>query len=297
MSGFEKQYLEYATLAEGALEAALPLPDADWPEHGIPKHLAQAMRYSLLGGGKRLRPVLLLAAYHVLHDDLTEALPFCAAIEMIHAYSLIHDDLPAMDDDDLRRGKPTSHRMFGEATAVLAGDALLNLAFETMAQSVHPGAMRALREIAHAAGAAGMIAGQVADMQSEGKQPDTGMVRYIHQHKTADLLTAAVTAGLALGGADEALMDAGRQYGRALGLAFQITDDLLDVAGNPDDLGKSVGKDAREGKITWPAAMGVEQSNRDVLVFAQQAAGAAGSFGCMEGFFASLAHSVPKRIK
>ncbi|HSK68900.1 MAG TPA: polyprenyl synthetase family protein, partial [Candidatus Limnocylindria bacterium] len=145
MSELGAHLARYAAMAEAALEAAVPMPGSEWPERGIPAQLAEAMRYSLLGGGKRLRPALLLAAYEALRDDVEEALPFCAALEMVHAYSLIHDDLPAMDNDDLRRGKPTSHKVFGEAMAILAGDALLNLAFETMAQSRHPRALDALR--------------------------------------------------------------------------------------------------------------------------------------------------------
>ncbi|HSK69195.1 MAG TPA: farnesyl diphosphate synthase [Candidatus Limnocylindria bacterium] len=297
MSELGARLARYAAMAEAALEDAVPMPGCEWPERGIPAQLAEAMRYSLLGGGKRLRPALLLAAYEALRDDVDEALPFCAALEMVHAYSLIHDDLPAMDNDDLRRGKPTSHKVFGEAMAILAGDALLNLAFETMAHSRHPRALDALRIVAARAGSRGMIAGQAADMLSQGRAPDPGMVRYIHLRTTADLLTAAVTAGLALGGAGDEQLRAGEEYGRNLGLAFQITDDLLDLTGDAATLGKAAGKDEAEGKMTWPAAVGRAQAEADAQAFAEAAANAAGAFGRMEGFFAALARSVPQRVK
>ena len=196
MSDFQSQYSDLQNRVEQALQAAVPLPLADWPSAGVPTQLAQAMRYSLLAGGKRLRPVLLLAAYGSLHDDLTPALPFAVAVECIHTYSLVHDDLPAMDDDDLRRGKPTNHKVFGEAMAILAGDALLNLAFELMSESKLPRAMDVIKIIASRSGAAGMIAGQTADILMSNQPADQDMVRYIHQHKTADLITAPVLAAL-----------------------------------------------------------------------------------------------------
>lgn len=239
-------------------EAASQPPREDLP----PQPLRSAMRYSLLLPGKRLRPTLLLAAYHLLTEDWQSVLPFACALEMIHTYSLIHDDLPAMDDDALRRGQPTNHRVFGENMAILAGDGLLNMAYETMLDApftaAHPDrAARAMGEIARRAGVRGMIAGQTLDVKLEGHPPTEACVRYIHLHKTADLLIAPVTAGLMLAGAGEEQLEAGRAYGQGLGLAFQIEDDLLDLEGDVAALGKQTGMDAQRGKMTWPALVGV----------------------------------------
>jgi len=297
VSGFKARYDEYAAQVELELERLLPLPREDWPESSRPKALAQAMRYSLLSGGKRLRPVLLLAAYRTLREDLAPALPFAAAVEMIHAYSLIHDDLPAMDNDDLRRGQPTSHRAFGEATAILAGDALLNLAFETMLGSGLPRACQAARIIAEKAGAQGMIAGQMADILSEGRSPDPALVRYIHLRKTACLLTAPVMAGLTLSDAGQGMLEAGETYGRELGLAFQITDDLLDLSGTPEQTGKSGGRDAALGKMTWPAAVGFDKARADASAAVDKAVLAAEGFGHQAPFFRSLALSLLERVR
>ena len=257
---FDQQYAIYKSAIEKALEDSIPNLNEPWPENGIPQSLSQAMRYSLLAGGKRLRPVLLLASYHLLQDDFEVSLPFASAIEMIHTYSLIHDDLPAMDDDDLRRGKPSNHKAFGEAIAILSGDALLNLAFEIMADSNHPHALKAIRQIAGRTGARGMIAGQVADISMEWKDPNKSMLRYIHQHKTADLITSAVMAGFALAGSDEKRMESGKKFGYHLGMAFQINDDLSDILGNEKSMGKRVNKDLEIGKMTWPSLYGIKES-------------------------------------
>ena len=184
---YNDQYAYYRRAVEETLRCAVP---AD-----VPNPLGDAMRYSLLAGGKRLRPVLLLAAYAILQRDLTPALPFAAAVEMVHTYSLIHDDLPAMDNDDLRRGRPTCHKAYGEGMAVLAGDGLLSLAFETMAQSRHPRAFAALGELAARCGTRGMVAGQCADLTAEETGGNAELLRYIHLHKTADLLTAPLASG------------------------------------------------------------------------------------------------------
>ena len=297
MSEFSDQYSRYQALTETALAAALPLPASPWPDAGIPYRLSEAMRYSLLDGGKRLRPVLLLAAFNILEDDLNPALPFACALEMIHTYSLIHDDLPAIDDDALRRGKPTSHKVFGEAMAILAGDALLNLAFETMSLSSHVGALDALRIIAYRAGAGGMIAGQAADMILSGHKPEKSSLRYIHLHKTADLITAGILAGLSLASADSALIKAGLEFGTQFGLAFQITDDLLDIRGDAALTGKAVSKDLAHGKMTWPNAVGIEQAEADAQQAILSAIGAAEGFGRQSAFFQALAGSVQKRVK
>ncbi len=275
---------------EPATEPDMPAP----LEGAVPQPLRSAMRYSLLLPGKRLRPVLLLAAYHLLKEDWQSVLPFACALEMIHTYSLVHDDLPAMDDDALRRGKPTNHRVFGENMAILAGDGLLNLAYETMLNAPfaaeHPAlALRAAGEIAMRAGVRGMIAGQTLDVKLEGRAPTEESVRYIHLHKTADLLTAPITAGLMLAGASDEQLAAGRAYGQGIGLAFQIVDDLLDLEGDVSKLGKETGMDAQRGKQTWPVVFGVEQSHRDAADAISQAVDALAPFGERAAFLRTLA--------
>ena len=293
---FEQEQSAYILMIEQALSDALIEPEQDWPRDGIPRNLNSAMRYSLLAGGKRLRPTLLLAACHLLLDDVSPALPFAAAVEMIHTYSLIHDDLPAMDNDDLRRGKPASHKAFGEATAILAGDALLNLAYELMGRSAHPRALKALSAIASAAGSSGMIAGQAADMWMEGREADQDMLRYIHSHKTADLITAPVVAGLILAGADDRQLEQGRMYGCHLGLAFQIVDDLLDELGDETKMGKRLGKDHAVGKLTWPGLYGIEQARDEAARQIDMAVKAAGFFGARGEFLIALAQNSLKRV-
>ena len=270
------RYVTYQQAVEGAL-ASLPLLQGDIvtqasgtaPGEGeVPQPLRSAMAYSLLLPGKRLRPVLLLASYALLREDWQKALPFACALEMIHTYSLIHDDLPAMDDDDFRRGKPTSHRVFGENVAILAGDGLLNMAYETMLSAPISTekplqALAAMKVIAERAGVRGMIAGQTLDVKLEGSQPRAEMVAYIHRHKTADLIAAPVLAGLLLAGADGEQLRFGQAYGENLGLAFQMVDDLLDITGDAQAMGKQTGMDAARGKMTWPAACGIEQTRRD----------------------------------
>ena len=251
-----KTYAEYQALVEHSLAPMLESLGY------IPERLLEAMRYSLEAGGKRLRPVMLLAACEMAGGDAELALPFACAIEMIHTYSLIHDDLPAMDNDDLRRGKPTNHKVFGEDLAILAGDGLLNAAAELMARTAVEMAdtrgIRALEIIMRHAGVTGMIAGQTRDVLSEGEKPREDLVSYIHAHKTADLLEAPMEAGLALAGADEHQIKAAHDYGLHLGLAFQMTDDLLDVIGDAALLGKNTGMDAALDKMTWVALKGVE---------------------------------------
>ena len=294
--GFEQDQAAYLLMIEDALSGSLLQPVQDWPREGIPRSLSSAMRYSLLAGGKRLRPTLLLAACHLLEDDLSAALPFAAAVELIHTYSLIHDDLPAMDNDDLRRGKPSNHKAFGEATAILAGDALLNLAYELMSQSAHPRALKALSAIASAAGSRGMIAGQAADMWMEGREANKDILSYIHSHKTADLITAPVVAGLILAGADDGQAEWGRTYGRHLGLAFQIVDDLLDELGDEAKMGKRLRKDHEAGKLTWPGLYGIEQAKEEAAYQIDIAVKAADSFGKRGEFLVSLAQNSLKRV-
>ncbi|MDO5325367.1 MAG: polyprenyl synthetase family protein [Clostridia bacterium] len=267
------------------------------PMAGAPDRLREAMRYSLLNGGKRLRGCLLLAACELAGGNTEEALPFAAALEMIHAYSLIHDDLPAMDNDTLRRGKPTNHVVFGEAMAILAGDGLLTHAFEVMAAANHPRALRALGEIAKAAGVGGMLAGQTLDVTMEGTEPTMDLVNTIHRGKTAALLTAPITAGLILGGASDTEIEAGREYGYHLGMAFQIVDDLLDLEGDPALMGKTLGKDQAEGKLTWPACVGVDQARKDAEAHIRAAAGALAPFGKKAEFLQTLAFSTLHRVQ
>jgi len=256
-----KSFEAYQQAVNQALETGL---DRLGP---IPERLREAMRYSLRAGGKRLRPVLLLAACELAGGRAEEAMDFALGLEMIHTYSLIHDDLPAMDNDDLRRGKPTSHKVFGEAMAILAGDGLLNGAAELMLGAALRRedfrGLRAAEAIMRHAGVTGMIAGQVMDVTSEGQAPDGETVSYIHSHKTADLIQAPMEAGLILGGAGEADVARGAAYGYHLGLAFQMTDDLLDVTGDAAMLGKNTGMDQEKNKMTWVALKGVEETRKD----------------------------------
>ena len=240
------------------------LPAADGPATAdCPPRLAEAMRYSVLAGGKRLRPALALMAAEACGADPAVALPAACALEMVHTYSLVHDDLPSMDDDDLRRGRPTCHKAFDEATAVLAGDGLLTLAFEVLAAHVRPpeAAIRCVRELAEASGPAGMVGGQMADLLAEGRTDgDATALEAIHRRKTGALLRAALRLGGISAGADADTVAALDTYGQGVGLAFQIVDDLLDVQGDEAKLGKRVNKDSALGKWTYPGFLGVEGS-------------------------------------
>ena len=235
---------------------------ADFPP-GCPQKLGQAIRHSLLAPGKRLRPLLVLWAAEACGGSPEAALPAACAVEMVHAYSLIHDDLPAMDDDDLRRGRPTCHKVFGEALAILAGDALLALAFEVLSRYVEPAATaaRCCAVLATAAGATELVGGQADDLAYE-DAPDAGLdtLEAIHRRKTGAMFLASLELGGLIAGASPAQLAALRRYGQAIGLAFQITDDLLDVRGNTQEVGKRVGKDHARGKLTFPGLLGVDQS-------------------------------------
>ncbi len=262
-----KQFLrEKRTIVDRALEHYLP-EEANYPEV-----IFQSVRYSVFAGGKRLRPILCLASGETVGGDLGIIMPFACALEMIHTYSLIHDDLPVMDDDDYRRGRLTNHRVFGEDIAVLAGDALLTEAFHVMAcdsqSAADPGRrLRAIREIAKAAGFFGMVGGQVADIQSEGKDADAQTLDYIHSHKTGELIRVSVWLGAFLCGADESSINALSAYGKNIGLAFQITDDILDVEGDKNVLGKATGQDAALKKMTYPALVGLEKAKQTAESF------------------------------
>jgi geranylgeranyl diphosphate synthase type II len=227
------------------------------------------MRYSTFAGGKRIRPLLMLAACEAVGGDFNSALPAACAMEMIHTYSLIHDDLPSMDNDDFRRGRPTNHKVYGDAVAILAGDALLTQAFillssPFLASNIPQDRIIAvIHEMAYCAGSRGMVGGQVIDMESEGQQDiDLPTVQYIHTHKTGALIKASVKCGAILGGADSRDQSALVRYGEALGLAFQIADDILDIEGSTAELGKDAGSDQARGKATYPAVIGLEASRR-----------------------------------
>ncbi len=232
-----------------------------------PGNLLRAMRHSLFAGGKRVRPILALEACRAVGGRDAWALPACCALEMIHTYSLIHDDLPAMDDDDWRRGKPTAHVKFGEATAILAGDALHSLAFQTLAEEPRGDRFagrrdRVLALVARAAGMEGMVGGQIRDLESEGRRISPRDLRRIHRGKTGALLQASAVAGAILGGGSRKEIEALGRYGRAVGLAFQIVDDILDEEGTRAALGKSPGKDRAVKKATYPSLFGLERSRR-----------------------------------
>ena len=254
------------------------LPKASVP----PATIHKAMRYSLFAGGKRLRPILCLAAADACGGKTTAALPHACAVECIHTYSLIHDDLPSMDNDDLRRGRPTCHKVFGDGIAILAGDALLTIAFEiaTHAKSVSRYDLRDIfREIAVASGSRKLIAGQVADLEAEGQRITRAQVRSIHENKTAALLTASVRLGAMAANANAKQLAAISAFGRALGLAFQVIDDILDVTQTSDKLGKSAGKDIAAQKATYPAVIGLEKSRAEARRLTRQAHGALKSLG------------------
>ncbi len=261
MSDFElKGYLSRRKqLVENALEKIFPVAS------GLQKKVIEAAHYSLFAGGKRLRPILCLAATEVVGGDIEPVLPAACALEMIHTYSLVHDDLPAMDNDDFRRGVPTNHKVFGEAIAILAGDALLTEAFEYLALSgndrVSPEkVLDVIRIGVKAAGYRGMIGGQVIDLECENRKVDLATVEYMHIHKTGALLSASLEIGAILGGGTEEHIKALKTYGHHFGLAFQITDDLLDVEGDAVLMGKKPGSDAAKNKMTYPALLGVAQS-------------------------------------
>lgn len=247
-------------IVDRALCACLPDP------HGPAADGIRAMRYSLFAGGKRLRPILCMAGAESVGGEAGDVLPVACALEMIHTYSLIHDDLPAMDNDDLRRGKPTNHKVFGEAVAILAGDGLLTEAFNMMttlklAEGIDLRVLlRVIGMIASAAGYDGMVGGQVVDIQMEGKEADPCIVEFIHSHKTGALITASVSSGAILAGGAEEQVKAITSYGEKIGLAFQISDDILDEEGDSTQMGKPVGGDAARGKRTYPAVFGLARS-------------------------------------
>lgn len=257
-----KTYIkERQTLVEEALCSSIN-------DGATPVRLAEAMTYSLNAGGKRLRPVLVIAGAEAVGGSAVQVLPAAVAMEMIHTFSLIHDDLPSMDNDDLRRGKPTNHKVYGEAMAILAGDGLLAEAFAVLAdRSRFPGTtdftiVDVMRDIARATGPRGMTGGQVIDMESTGKKITPDELKKLHVHKTSRLITASVTAGARLAGANAEQISVLEKYGEVIGLAFQITDDILDIEGDQEELGKDIGSDVEHGKNTYPALIGMQESKK-----------------------------------
>lgn len=246
------------------LDSYLPLDDS------YPQEIHKAMRYSLFAGGKRLRPILSLASFEALQDDSSSILPIACSIELIHTYSLIHDDLPSMDNDNFRRGRPTNHKVFGEAVAILAGDALLTMAFSMMTDSAHAEKfsskqlLSVIREISLASGDKGMVGGQAVDILSEDMEIDIKTLEYIHTSKTGALIRASVRSGGILAGANEEYLRYMTIYGENIGLAFQITDDILDIEGTKEELGKETGMDSSKGKKTYPGLLGIEESKKKV---------------------------------
>lgn len=263
-------------LIEKSLLASVPVAKTK------PATIHRAMRYSLLAGGKRLRPVLCCAASEACGGSARDALPAACAVELVHTYSLIHDDLPCMDNDDLRRGKPTSHKVFGEGMAVLAGDALLTEAFAVLASAKPKGGATTadlVADLARAAGSRGLIAGQVADLEAEGKKPSEPALYFIHAAKTGMLLRASLKLGAMSGGATKAQLAALDRFGFALGLAFQIQDDILDSTQSAKKLGKTAGKDAAAGKMTFPALYGLERARELAAQWTDEAIASLESFG------------------
>lgn len=262
---------EISALVTSQLQQTVP---ATWD---IPAHLREAMSYSLMAGGKRLRPLLVIAAAEALQGRREAALPVACAVEMVHTYSLIHDDLPAMDDDDYRRGKPTNHKVFGEAMAILAGDALLTHAFYSVVQaSRHHGvpaeaALAIVEELSLFAGPSGMVGGQVADMEGEQGLTNLDQLRYIHEHKTGDLIVFCLKAGGRIASATTEQLQALETFGRAIGLAFQIQDDILDLVGDESKLGKKTQSDVKQQKVTYPYFIGLEESRAEVDRLTKQA--------------------------
>jgi len=256
-----KAYLsEKQAIVERALEAYFPEPE------GPAFEVVRAMKYSLFAGGKRLRPILCMAGAEAVGGNETDVLPVACALELIHTYSLIHDDLPVMDDDQLRRGKPTNHMVFGEAMALLAGDGLLTEAFHLMTTSeilermAPHGILKVIGLISRAAGYRGMVGGQAVDIQFEGKEADPSLVDFIHTHKTGAMIEASVTSGAILGGGDEKHLEAISSYGQKIGHAFQVSDDILDIEGDSKAMGKTVGSDERRKKITYPSVFGLRRA-------------------------------------
>jgi len=281
--------------ADAALEKLLP------PATQYPASIHKAMRHSVFAGGKRLRPILCMQTARMVAGTLPSGIEeLGAALEMLHTYSLIHDDLPALDNDDLRRGRPTCHKMFGEAIAILAGDALQTQAYEVLARLKCPAEarVRIIEEIARGTGTVeGMIGGQVVDLEAEHTKPNLQMLEYIHRSKTAALITASVVSGGLYGGANHDAVNRLRSFGQSVGLAFQIVDDVLDVTQTSEQLGKTAGKDTAAEKATYPALFGVDESIKKADALVESACRSLGDFGARSDTLKALAHFLVERKK
>jgi geranylgeranyl diphosphate synthase type II len=282
-------------LADAALERLLP------PADQYPSAIHQAMRHSVFAGGKRLRPILAMEGARLIAGELPEVIEeLGAALEMLHTYSLIHDDLPALDNDDLRRGQPTCHKAFGEAMAILAGDGLQTRAYEVLSRlrCVPERRVRIIEEVARATGTVeGMIGGQVMDLEAEHTRADAATLEYIHRSKTAALITASVVSGGIYAGASDADIDKLRRFGHAVGVAFQIADDVLDVTQSSEQLGKTAGKDLASEKLTYPALFGIEESLRKANELVNAGCAALDSFGPRADTLKALARFLVERKK
>jgi geranylgeranyl diphosphate synthase type II len=283
------------TLTDAALERLLPAAT----QH--PESIHKAMRHSVFAGGKRLRPILCMETGRMIASSLPAGIEeLGAALEMLHTYSLIHDDLPALDNDDLRRGRPTCHKVFGEAIAILAGDALQTQAYEVLSRLHCPAEsrVRIIEEIAHGTGTVeGMIGGQVVDLEAEHTRPDLAMLEYIHRSKTAALISASVVSGGLYAGADDNAVGKLRSFGQSVGLAFQIVDDVLDVTQTSEQLGKTAGKDTAAEKVTYPALFGVEESLKKAEALVESALSSLGGFGARAETLKALAKFLVERTK
>ncbi|MBR4915494.1 MAG: polyprenyl synthetase family protein [Fibrobacter sp.] len=288
-SAIAQDYLaRIAKEAEAKFDEHLP------PVSDRPCRLHEAMRYSMFAGGKRLRPGLAKAAFDMFGGKGDKIWLATSALEMLHTFSLIHDDLPCVDNDDYRRGKLTSHKKFGEATAVMAGDALCVQAFELMGRA---GDARAIEVLAHLLGTYGMIGGEMTDIECEGKKVDLEIVDYIHYHKTAALIEASLQVGAMLAGADDKSIEAIRNYGRSIGLAFQIVDDILDIVSTTEELGKDAGSDIEKGKATYPSIVGLENSRTKAKELYNESLKALDSLKCDTSILRSIAAFIITRVK
>ena len=293
----KKQFDEYKKLIEQKLDEFLPVQ--------YPEEIWESMRYSVLAGGKRLRPLMALETCRVLSGSYEQVIPTACAIEMLHSQSLIHDDLPCMDNDDYRRGKPTNHKVFGESTAVLAGDALLSFAPQIILQKTQIGQngvtqdkmLKVLEEFLVAAGAEKLIAGQVVDIDSEGKQISEETLNFIHENKTAALFKLSMRTGAILGGATEQQLNAVTKYAQKVGLAFQIMDDILDVTSTLEELGKTPGKDEKDGKVTYISFYGLETSKAKVASLCEEACAILVENNIKSDVLVAVAESISERVK
>ncbi|WP_290743478.1 polyprenyl synthetase family protein [Fibrobacter sp. UBA4309] len=287
-SAFARDYLaQVAKEAEAKFDEHLP------PVTDRPCRLHEAMRYSMFAGGKRLRPALVKATFDMFGGKGDKVWLATSALEMLHTFSLIHDDLPCIDNDDYRRGKLTNHKKFGEATAVMAGDALCVLAFELMGKT---GNAKAIEALAHLLSTYGLIGGEMTDIECEGKKVDLDTVDYIHYHKTAALIEAALQVGAMLAGADDKSIEAIRNYGRSIGLAFQIVDDILDIVSTTEELGKDAGSDIEKGKATYPSIVGLENSRAKAKELYDESLKALDSLKCDTSILRSIAAFIITRV-